>query len=531
MASGIRAIAKDNSNSRFVTLSIALFLVLLILVLSTYQSYGISWDEPVQHGYAVEALRYYGSLFQDKAVLSAKYNAYYYGAFFEVLSELFHYVIPVGIYESRHLFYALTGLLGILGCWKLVRFLVNPAAAFWTAVLLALYPSYYGHMFINSKDIPFAVFYIWSLYYLVRFLDQFPNPQLGITCKLALTIGMAMGTRVGGMILLAYCYLFVALRWLLFYRDERKSGVAVWKICGKMLFTLSAVSVLAYAFMLIFWPYGMSKPLIHPFATLQLFSQQIASPSWDYIPKHLILKLPEYALLLSGLGVYRAFKTYRKKKPLQIQPYFLLAFAALFPIVYILYRQSSLYDEIRHLLFIIPPLFCLLGIVFYNAGSRILKFKKARRILVSLTVVYFIFHISILALIHPYEYIYYNLLAGGVRGAYQRGYDMDYWATSYRELVQNLSQDLRKRYGDGFDTMSFGILAGPPSWCVTYYFPPQFYESSDPLSADFYLSMTHDMAHTRYNGKEWIRIQRMGVPLAEAVLLNGNTLPPMHEID
>jgi hypothetical protein len=513
------------SLTRFDVLSIALGLLLLILVLSTYKSYGISWDEPVQHNYAITVLRYYTSLFQDKAALSAEYNAFYYGAFFEVLCELFHYIVPIGIYESRHLFYALTGLLGILGCWKVVRLLVNPAAAFWTAVLLAIYPSYYGHMFINSKDIPFAVFYIWSLYYLIWFLKQFPNPEFGIACKLGLTIGLAMGTRVGGMVLLCYCYLFSALSCISFYMIPNKAGTPALKSCRKALFALPAVSVLAYAIMLIFWPYGMSKPLIRPFYTLQQFSQQIESPPLNYIPKYLAMKLPEYALLFLGLGIYLALKSYRKKSYTQLQPWFLLVFSAVFPIVYIIYKRSSLYDEIRQLLFIIPPLFCLLGIAFYYEGTRLLKNKIARIIIFPLMAVYFAFHILVMARLHPYEYIYYNLLAGGVEGAYQRGYEMDYWATSYRELVRNLARDLQKRDGDHFNATRYRIQAGPPSWCLTYYFAQQFSEASDPLKADFYLSITHDMFHTRYAGREWLRVQRMGVPLAEAILLNGKNLP------
>jgi hypothetical protein len=512
--------------TQFDVLSIALGLLLLILVLSTYQSYGISWDEPVQHHYAMTVLRYYTSLFQDKAALSAEYSAFYYGAFFEVMSELFHYIAPIGIYESRHLFCALTGLLGILGCWKAVRLLVNPAAAFWTAVLLALYPSYYGHMFINSKDIPFAVFYIWSLYYLLWFLKQFPNPEFGITCKLGLAIGLAMGTRVGGMVLLCYCFLFSALSCISFYVIQNKAGKPAFKSCRKALLALLAVSVLAYAIMLIFWPYGMSKPLVRPFYTLQQFSRQIASPPLDYIPKYLALKMPEYAILLLGLGIYLALKSYRKRSFVQLQPYLLLAFSAVFPIVYIIYKRSTLYDEIRQLLFIVPPLFCLLGITFYHAGAGLFKNKIARALTLPLMTAYFAFHIFVMARLHPYEYIYYNLLAGGVGGAYQRGYEMDYWATSYRELVRNLAKGLQKGDGDRFHTTHYRILAGPPSWCLTYYFPSQFSETSDPLNADFYLAMTHDMAHTRYAGKEWLRVQRMGVPLAEAILLNGRTHPP-----
>jgi hypothetical protein len=41
--------------------------------------------------------------------------------------------------------------------------------------------------------------------------------------------------------------------------------------------------------------------------------------------------------------------------------------------------------------------------------------------------------------LHPYQYIYYNTLTGGGQGAF-RQYEMDYWATSYREATLYLNQ-------------------------------------------------------------------------------------------
>jgi hypothetical protein len=41
--------------------------------------------------------------------------------------------------------------------------------------------------------------------------------------------------------------------------------------------------------------------------------------------------------------------------------------------------------------------------------------------------------------LHPYEYVYYNELVGGVRGAYGQ-FELDYWCTSYREAVQAVNR-------------------------------------------------------------------------------------------
>jgi hypothetical protein len=44
------------------------------------------------------------------------------------------------------------------------------------------------------------------------------------------------------------------------------------------------------------------------------------------------------------------------------------------------------------------------------------------------------------ARLYPYEYIYYNSLTGGVSGAYRK-FELDYWATSFRESVTYIDQN------------------------------------------------------------------------------------------
>ena len=42
-------------------------------------------------------------------------------------------------------------------------------------------------------------------------------------------------------------------------------------------------------------------------------------------------------------------------------------------------------------------------------------------------------------LLHPYEYVYYKSLVGGVRGAF-RQYELDYWTSSYQEALEILNE-------------------------------------------------------------------------------------------
>jgi hypothetical protein len=142
--------------------------------------------------------------------------------------------------------------------------------------------------------------------------------------------------------------------------------------------------------------------------------------------------LPELLLFLLGLGV-AVFKSI--KHTIDRELVFLLILWLIAPVIAVLLLRPTIYDNLRQFLFILPPLFVFAGIgldVLFN------RFKGKSL---------FIFLVTLLILpgvywninLHPYQYIYYNTLTGGVRGAF-RQYEMDYWATSYREATAYLNQ-------------------------------------------------------------------------------------------
>jgi hypothetical protein len=100
------------------------------------------------------------------------------------------------------------------------------------------------------------------------------------------------------------------------------------------------------------------------------------------------------------------------------------------PVLLVIGAGSTLYNNGRQLYFLLPPLFLVAALAF----DRLFKLPlppvaKAGAVLLALLP-------GILAgfSLHPYEYVYYNSLVGGTRGA-QGQFEMDYWATSYRELA------------------------------------------------------------------------------------------------
>ena len=107
----------------------------------------------------------------------------------------------------------------------------------------------------------------------------------------------------------------------------------------------------------------------------------------------------------------------------------------LLPLSSIIIGQRTIYDNFRHLLFLLPPLFLMAGFAI-QAIFQIIKIPLMRIILI--LALGLSGWISMLQL-HPYEYVYYNQFIGGLPGASQK-YLLDYWAVSFRSAAIYLNQ-------------------------------------------------------------------------------------------
>jgi len=107
----------------------------------------------------------------------------------------------------------------------------------------------------------------------------------------------------------------------------------------------------------------------------------------------------------------------------------------LLPFVSALILKPAIYHNFRHFLFMTPPIFFFSGL-----GIKTI-FEYIPHSLINSLIILLILFPSVLGLIqlHPYQYIYYNQLVGGVKGAF-RSYEMDYWLTSFQECVDYLNE-------------------------------------------------------------------------------------------
>ena len=510
-------------------LSLGLILIVVALVLCTFRDYGVTWDEDVHNWYGNFVLDYYLSLFGDKTALHWR-DLYNYGAVFDMAAAALNRVSPIGVYETRHLLNGLVGILGLIGCWRLGGAMAGPRAGFIASLLMVSTPNYYGQMFNNPKDIPFAVGIVWSTYYLIRIVPTLPRPPLGVLAKLGAATGMTMGVRIGGLLLIAYLSLLLALdgtwRTVVANRFGVLAGTA-WVGFWRVLLPVVGV---AYPVMLLFWPWAQTDPIENPLRALAFFSHQsfpfytlfdgqfvpANDLPWTYLPTYIALALPELVLVLllcipvaTVVALWSGnFRLNRE----QVLKSFVLGIGIIFPVAYAIVIKAVLFDGMRHFIFILP-LIAVAAAVVADKGLDWLSRYPYRRPAWGVLALYGCAHISIMVMLHPDQYVYYNAFVGGVEGA-QHKFKLDYWANSYAEAVQGLEDYVARRIWCRFRRARFTVAVCGPPISAGYYFPPNFRFVRDRARADFFVAFTKDNCERSLPGRPIYRVERMGALLS-----------------
>ena len=152
---------------------VCLILLGLVVGFLTLENYGESWDENLLYSYADASLGAYNfwDWWEGSFVLDDHFgptNHRYYGPAYLLIARLFVGALdklPLGwqVIDLWHLANFITFLVGVLLVYVLCRRFSEPLSAFGAAFLFAGQPLLWGHSFMNSKDIPFMVFFMGAV--------------------------------------------------------------------------------------------------------------------------------------------------------------------------------------------------------------------------------------------------------------------------------------------------------------------------------------------------------------------------------
>jgi len=502
----------------------------------TFRDYGLGWDDFTHAQYGELLLSFYASGFRDIRALQFV-NLYYYGGGFDMAAAALAKIMPFGLFETRRLLGAAVGLLGMAATWRIARRVSGPLAGLIALVLLATCPLYYGHMFINPKDGPFAAAMALFLLGLVRAFEQYPRPSAGTWLILGVGCGLSVGSRImagfGGLAALAALALLVAV-------EARAGG---WRGALRRLGTFALAvlpaAVIAYAAMALVWPWAVIDPL-NPFRAIGYFSQFFEQP-WhelfggelitppdmprSYAPVLFGLKLPEIFLILACSGAIGCLAASARAElaPQRRAIHLCIALAALLPLAVTVIARPAMYNGIRHFVFVLPPLAAAGGIAGAWIAARAARLGRGALIALSLA---FVAGIALpvigMVRLHPYEYVWFNHLAGGVRAAQSR-YMLDYWGLAFKQAGEALRQELAARGERPPQGRKWKIAVCGPHPPAQVALGDEFEPTWDPKGADLAL-MLDAFYCAKLDALLLVEIARDGVTFARAYDIRGREI-------
>jgi hypothetical protein len=500
-------------------LSIGLILVSFAIAILTHGDYGITWDESYHLDYGDHILEWYVSGFEDETALTFRID-YLYGGGFDLLGAIFRWFAdPMDKYQAIHLMGSLIGVLGIWGTWKLGRLLGGARAGFLAALFLALTSVYYGHMFNNPKDLPFAVGYVWGLYHLCAAILLFPRIPWRLGVWMAISFGLAMSVRIGGLLL--FCYFIMAIvGWSAYHGIYTRSVEVGYQHLRGLALRGVAIVAGAWAVMLVWWPWALLDPIRRPIAALTRMSEFIDhrrkmpfAGEWisnldvprDYLLHYFGYKLPELVIILFLAGfaaglAWLALRGLRPKAFPRALAYWVLGFAIVFPPAYAVHKGSVLYDGLRHFLFIVPPII-VVGVLFLEALTRHVVARWGTVGVVTITAVVSAHAADQLATsirYHPQQYVYFNRFIGGLAGA-DGNYSTDYYGATFKEATEGLAQYLWEHEPEAYLDGSYVVAGCLGRGKVAYYLPKHFsYRRGKRDPFDFWIGYTRGKCDRRY---------------------------------
>ena len=438
---------------------VALFFLLFFLVGNhIYDSYGISLDEEGTRAHGFMNLKYIYEIFFpsqvsiiDNYITVPKLKDFFsndHGAF---LDTFFAFIeINYGLNDSkdyylmRHYFCFIIFFISVYFFYLLGKFKFNDwRIGLLGSLFLVLSPRIFAESFYNNKDLAFMSLFIISLYCCLKFIYK-PNFKHAFT--FALTSALATDLRLMGIFLPVLTLFFIFIMYLM-NKDFIK----------KKFLSISLFLILTPFFIIVFWPYLWSDPLINflvafkkfaafPWTGKNLYFGEYIDASyvpWHYSFVWITITTPFIYTLFFVFGFFsiaariikRLFKIDEKKEYNDLwrgkkeMLDFMIILNFFLPIFFIIVLNSTLSDGWRHLYFVYPS---FLLITLYGFEKLIRRNRKYLYV-ISFSFLCLFINVFNMIKIHPYQYAYFNFFAGN---SIEKRFDVDYWALSNKQALE-----------------------------------------------------------------------------------------------
>ena len=413
---------------------VMLIAALLVIVLATFNRYGFTFDEFKGLRRAKRIQHFLDALGQTSEPSGIDMT---HGAAPDVIALHLQNLVPALSYDSRHFVFALFGVAGIYYVYRFGSKFVGEWVGVFAALFLGATPMWFGYMFINHKDIPFATLLLAASYYCLLSLTE-QETSRGLWVKTGLAIGLLAATKFVGLLSLVF---IVAVYLVCLVNLQQKIRLA--PDIGRRIGRLALAGVFGcFVCFLLFWPQFYALDIVFREAGKAVLS---ASQDPYYASTYFVVSMPLFLLGLAVAGVICAI--YCREAA--------IIAAIVICISFFLAQALSgvrVYNGSRHFLFVYP--YVMLTAAYPVALLlEAVKVRWVRLGLVGAIIVCVAGTAFEMYRLFPYQYSFYNSLVGGFPGA-DGTYEIDTWRVAHREALELIAD--RVRAGDTVRIRSCG---------------------------------------------------------------------------
>jgi len=509
--------------------------------------YGMSWDEPFRAKAGAKKLFYYNALAEGDWHEAREFRDRqdYYPGGFDLIAAFMRQFSPFGWSDTGHLLSTFFGFVAAVGTFFVARLWLPGHFALWAPVFLILMPRFYGHIFVNPKDIPFAATFVWGVWGILRCCRVDRTPSWRASVLFGVLCGLCMSTRIGGMLLIPYAAVALGAYGFAAYLRNQIDLRGLVRRALHSIGWLAVASAIAFVVLLPWWPAAHANPFSRAVDTLGEISNftwqgrilywgvshAAGELPWHYLPFMLLITAPPIVLISLVFGMIRLIAVRpwqggidRCVSETMIRALILLFFIV-FPVGYIIGKDAVVYDGIRHILFVLPLIAVITALALHRAWLWVSSNRGwMSPVMVAVVLISTMGTVREMVRLHPYQYTYFNWIIGGLPGASGR-FDTEYWATSMRECAEFLNayvEDL-----DSLPPYRVGLIPPPavvlekferivicPPELLTYYLRSDFVYADIGRPYEFFVSSPRFGFDEMVEGETIFTVERRGVVFA-----------------
>ena len=376
------------------------------------------------------------------------YKDKYYGVGFQIVSQPIQYFLKKIIKNdkinsfgakliAKHLvvfmFFFISGICFFLILKKIVD---DDNFCYFSLILYFLYPYLFGQSLFSPKDVPFMAVWVVCTYLSFNVFENLIENEgvsLKNLCILGFSTAFLLSIRVTGILILLQYIIS-----LIIYSTT--SGISFKKLLSKFYSKILIFTLFLFLFTYLFYPLYWLDPtqFIAAIREMGKFYNNVCTDTLGtcmyakdlpptYIPIWLSVKLPFLILLGICLLPFTEMKIFTNDKK-NIFFGTILATSILIPLI-LIFKNITLYDELRHIMFLIPLFFILGTISLYKFSKKI--FYVIGFITIS------IFTIENIK-IHPYQYVWFNMPSRFID--LTSNFELEYQGVSGKEIAEQISK-------------------------------------------------------------------------------------------